>query len=100
MEKYIGPLVLACTAAGLVWLIVVAWWLLGRKQLSVFRKIALVFVCAGAAVPIAILPIWDWINAHGNLAAMGRIQDVAQTLWPTSIELMALDSPEVLIGMR
>jgi hypothetical protein len=92
MEKYIGPLLLACTAAGVVWLVVAAWWLLGRKRLSLFRKIVLVFVCAGAGVPIAILPIWDWINAQGNLAAMGRIQDVAQTIWPTSIEL-ALDSP-------
>lgn len=59
MEKYIGLFVLACTAAGVVWLVVAAWWLLGRKRLSVVRKITLAFVCAGAVVPIAILPIWN-----------------------------------------
>jgi hypothetical protein len=93
MEEYIGPLILLATLAGLVWVILGVWWLIHRKQLSALRRIVLVFAGIGVLVPLVTLLIWDWINAHGSFSAMGTIQDVALRIWPTSIELMALDSP-------
>jgi len=93
MDKYIGPLVLLFTLAGAVCVVLLTVWLLTRVRLTTFRKIALAFICAGAIVPIAILPAWVWINRHGGFSAIGGIQDVTIALWPTSIVLMALDSP-------
>jgi hypothetical protein len=91
MDKYIGPLVQLATVAGVVWIVLAIVWLV-RRPLTTFKKMALAFMCVGAVVPAAILPVWDWINLHGSLSAMGRVQDIALAIWPTSIELMALDS--------
>jgi len=94
MDKYIGPLVLLATLVGVVCVVLLAVWLLSRSHLTTFRKIALAFMCAGAVVPIAILSVWFWTDRHGNPSAIYGIERVARVLWPTSIELMALDSYE------
>lgn len=93
MEKYIGPLLLLATLAGVIWLILSVWWLFHRKQLTGFRRVVLAFVGIGALIPFVILTVWYWINTHGTFRAAGGIQDVAMRVWPTSIELMALDAP-------
>lgn len=93
MDKYVGPLILSATLAGLVWAILLAAWLFKRSRLTIPRKILLGFACAGVIVPAAILPVWNWINLHGSFSTKARMDHFALALWPTSIELMALDSP-------
>jgi hypothetical protein len=91
--KYIWPLLLLATLAGVAWIVFLAVWLLRRSRLTTLKRVAVAFMCLGLAIPLVILPLWTWINQHGSSAAQGRIQDIALTFWPTSIELMALDSP-------
>jgi hypothetical protein len=93
MEKFIGPLVLLSTLAGVVFVVLLAIGLVRRIRITGFKKIVLAFMCAGTIVPLAILPLWLWTNQHGSLSAQIRVEDVVEVLWPTSISLMALDSP-------
>jgi hypothetical protein len=93
MGRYIRPLILLATSVGVVWVVLSAVWLLRCSRLTAFKKIALTFICLGAVVPIAILPVWYWFGRQGNFAAVGRMAHVAAALWPTSIELMALAPP-------
>lgn len=93
MEKFIGPLILLSFGMGVVCITLLIIWFVPRRPLTDSNKIAVVFILMGASVPIAILPVWYWINAHGTFPAMGVIQDIAKWLWPSSIVLMALDYP-------
>jgi len=89
MDNLIGPLLVLPMFAGSVCVVLASMWLLGRAELTTFRKIALAFMCAGAIVPLALISMSDWINRH-------EVQDVAIMLWPTSFMLMAFDATEPL----
>lgn len=93
MEKFIGPLILLSVSAGIVFVVLLAIGLLKRIRLTAFKRIVLAFMCAGTVVPLAILPLWFWINRHGSLSAQVKVEDIVAVLWPTSIALMALESP-------
>ena len=94
MENYIPWFVLLSTVMGGFCVVLLICWLLGRAPLTTFAKIALGFMFAGAIIPVAILPIWFWINAHGSPSATGGIQHVAVMLWPSSFVVLALDASE------
>jgi hypothetical protein len=94
MERYIGPLILLSTAAGLLCVVLAAWWILGRHPLTGFRKVAATFICAGAVIPVAILPVWFWLDRHRPWGSSGTFESFAVTLWPTSIVLMGLEGPD------
>jgi len=95
MDKFIGPLLLASTLMGLLLLPLSAVWLI-RRGLNSFKKIAVSFISLGAVVPAVIAPTWSWIDKHGSPSVVDVIERVALWLWPTSIALLALDSPQPL----
>jgi hypothetical protein len=92
MFNWFGMLVVLTTLAGIIWVILSAVWLLRRSRLTKLKRIAFGFMCVGALIPAVILLLWSWSRRH-NFAAEGWIEGIAIWLWPTSIELMALDSP-------
>jgi hypothetical protein len=94
MFNWFGMLIVLATLTGVVWVTLSAVWLLKRASLTTLKRIAFGFICLGALIPAVILLLWKWAFRHGNFAAEGWIQGIAIWLWPTSIELMALDSPE------
>jgi uncharacterized membrane protein len=91
--NYFGFLVLLSTLVGAVWIALLIRWLLNRQRLSGFRRILLACISAGAIVPIAISLTWMWIRRYGSPSTESTFEIVAITLWPTSIELMALEGP-------
>ena len=93
MGNYIGALVLLVTLAGVVWVILFVVLLFKRSRFTTFKKVVFGFAFAGVVIPAAILPVWNWSNHPGSFLFGLRIEYVALALWPTSIELMALDSP-------
>ena len=93
MERFIGQLILVSTAAGLVWVFLLGWWMFGRARFTTFKRLAAVFMFAGAVVPLVMLPVWFWLNRHPTWRASGGFEELVTRVWPTSIVLMALDSP-------
>jgi hypothetical protein len=94
MNNYILALLLrfSVLAGAVCTFVLIPLWLLRRTRLSVFRKLALAFMLIGALIPIAILPVWSWINAHGSLVEQVGFEHFVIRVWPSSIMLMALDT--------
>ena len=88
MQLYFPLLIQLPAVAGALYVILTIIWLLSRKPLNSFRKIALAFMLTGAIIPIVILPIWFWTN---NYPVVSGFENVAIVLWPSSILLMILE---------
>jgi hypothetical protein len=86
---FIGALLVLSCLLGLILIALCIIWLVRDRPFTSFKKIAITFVCLGALIPGVISPVWIWSNKH--FGAVSVIYKTAETFWPTSIALMALD---------
>lgn len=87
--NFFGILLMSSFALGALWLILLAWWLVRRSFNSPFRKVLLVFVLAGAIIPILLVGIW----AKGV-----QVESIAIVVWPTAIVTMGLEGTPQPVG--
>jgi hypothetical protein len=94
MEKYLASAMPAFSLVGLalVFVFLPYCWLRRRRKGSL-RKIVLAFVLAGTCVPLIMTPVGNIVSRHGGIDAERSFDKFALVLWPSSMYLMALDTP-------